>query len=285
MDSIYEKIHKWIPSKLDEKTNDKIISAFYTFLLGINFSPLVNNFNDRIKEINYDFVDGAKESGALCFFGSIIMSLLQLGYINNIDNLFTFSSCYILIDHYIDDDTIEMKDKINTIKQLNSFIKLKTSVSNNPIIQAISDKYIEMITLLPKSEPYLKDLFDIEIKTMLLQTKDNLTRDEYLEICESKGGITCLAIQSLLELKITDDEYNLGACIQLVDDILDIDDDIKTRINTIATYDYKKYNNIDNLIVYTINRIDNMSSKYNMFKIILIIELILAVHINRDKIS
>ncbi len=243
MDSIYEKIHKWIPSKLDEKTNDKIISAFYTFLLGINFSPLVNNFNDRIKEINYDFVDGAKESGALCFFGSIIMSLLQLGHINNIDNLFTFASCYILIDHYLDDNTINIEKKINIITQIKKFINSKgvsSDTIDSPILQAVASKYIEMITKLPESEPYLRNLFKIEVETMLLQRRDDLSRNQYLKICESKGGLSCKAIQSLLQLEITTAEYDLGACIQLVDDIMDIDDAIKLEINTITTYHQKK---------------------------------------------
>ena len=289
MNSVHEKIQKWIPCKLVKIDVKNISLKIYTFLLGIDFSSTVNGFHNRIDDIKYNFVNGATESGALCFYGSIIMSLLQLGYINNIESLFTFSSCYILIDHYLDDNTITMIEKTKTILQINEFINNINSNNNinnnfdNPILQAIADKYIEMVT--PNTEIHLKNLFHSEVKTMYLQTQDNLDRDTYLNISEWKGGLSCNAIQSLLELEITDAEYTLGACIQLTDDILDVEDDMRLGINTIATHDYRTYGNLDKIILYTINRIDNMSQKYNFFKPILFLELIFAIHTNRDKVS
>jgi len=291
MDSIHKKIQNWVPAKSDKTNIHNLLLRLYTFSLGIDFSPALNQFRQRIKKINYDFAEGAESSGAICFFGSIIMSLLQLGYINNMEELFTFSSCYILTDHYLDDDTITMEKKISTIKQINSFIKKvgdgdeEMGQIDSPIIQAVADKYIEMVTKLPGSEKHLKELFRAEVKTMYLQTHDNLDRDTYLKICEWKGGLTCNAIQSLLGLEITDTEYTLGACIQLVDDMLDINDDIDLKINTIATYDYREDGNLDRLLVYTVDRIDNMDRRYTFFKPILFLGLILAVHTNRDKYS
>ena len=296
MDLISEKIEKWIPSKLDQTNINNLLLKIYTFSLGIDFSPVICQFNNRIKEINYNFLPGSTSSGAICFFGSIIMSLLQVGRINNIEELFTFSSCYILTDHYLDDDTISMNDKIDTIKKITKFIgdnkpqtvkpqTVKSQTIDSPIIQAVADKYIKMITNIPNSNHYLKELFRAEVKTMHLQTQNNLSRDEYLYICEWKGGLTCNAIQSLIGLEITDTEYILGACIQLVDDMLDINDDIKLKINSIATYDYRKDGKLDKLLIYTVNRIDNMNRKYNFFKPILLLGLILAVHTNRDKYS
>lgn len=290
MDSIYEKIQRWIPAKSDRANAHNLLLRLYTFSLGIDFSPALNQFRKRIQEINYDFTEGAKSSGAICFFGSVIMSLLQLGYINNMEELFTFSSCYILTDHYLDDATITMEKKIKTIKQINIFIKnvgenTEMEQIDSPLIRAVADKYIEMVTKIPGSEPHLKELFHAEVKTMYLQTHDNLDRDTYLDICEWKGGLTCNAIQSLLGLEITNSEYTLGACIQLVDDMLDINDDIHLNINTIATYDYQKDGNLDRLLIYTVNRIDEMENRYAFFKPILFLGLVLAVHTNRDKYS
>ena len=287
MNSIYDKIQIWIPSKSDETNINSLLLKLYTFTLGVDFSPVINQFQERIKDVKYDFAEGETSSGAICFFGSIIMSLLQLGYINNMDELFTLSSCYILTDHYLDDDTISMEKKISTIKQINKFINntSEDETIDSPIIQAVADKYISMVTRLPESEPHLKELFHAEVKTMYLQTNDNLDRDKYLEICEWKGGLTCNAIQALLGLEITDAEYTLGACIQLVDDMLDINDDISLKINSIATHDYKEDGNLDKLMVYTVNRIFNMDRRYNFFKPILLLGMILAIHTNRDKYS
>ena len=142
-----------------------------------------------------------------------------------------------------------------------------------------------MVTKLPGSTQHLKDLFHGEVKTMYLQTHDNLDRNTYLEICEWKGGLTCNAIQSLIGLEISDAETTLGSCIQLVDDMLDVNDDISLNINTIVTYDYKTDNNLDKILLYTVNRIDNMNRRYNFFKPILYLGLVLAVHTNQDKYS
>ena len=70
-----------------------------------------------------------------------------------------------------------------------------------------------------------------------------------------------------------------------MDDIIDIEDDIKAHIHTIATHDLKTRGNLDDLLIYTVNEIDEMSSRYNFFKPILLLGLILAVHINRNKYS
>ncbi len=283
MELIHEKLEKWIPSKNKQPETDNILFKFYSFAAGIDFSPIIKKFKERIDKINYKFAYGAKASGAVCFFGSSLMSLVQLGYIKNVDKLLTFSSCYMLIDHYLDDDTISMKDKTRTISQINKFIEGNYNKTDNTIIKLVADKYIEMES--PKTSVHLKNLFKAEVKTMRLQTKANLNRETYLQICEIKGGLTCNAIQSLIGLDITGDEYILGSCIQLVDDILDIDDDISLNINTIATHDYRKLGNLDNILVYTINKIDNMNNKYNLFKPILYLGLMMAIHTNTDKFS
>lgn len=296
MNLIHDKIKKWIPTKSDTTSFNNFLLKLYTLCLGIDFSPGIKQFTQRISKIKYDFTSAAYSSGAVCFYFSMIMSLLQLGYINNIDQLFTFSSCYILIDHFLDDETIPMEIKIKNIKQINEFIGSVTSDTTNfntnsnnitkidsPIIQAVGDKYIEMVTQLPGTTKHLKELFHAEVKTMYLQTHDNLDRKTYLDICEWKGGLTCTAIQSLLGLEITEAEYKLGSSIQLIDDMLDINDDIKSKINTIATHDYKKYGNLDELLIYTIEQIDAIDNKYNFYKPILFLELVLAVHTHRDK--
>lgn len=285
MNGIYEKIEKWIPSKSDKVNIHSMLLNIYTYSLGIDFSSALDQFRDRIAKIDYDFKDNATSSGAICFFGAVIMSLLQLGYINNIDELFTFSSCYILLDHYIDDDTISSKEKYITINKINDFVETRDTTIDSPLIQAVADRYVNMVTKIPSAEQHLKNLFNAETKTMLMQKSDKLSREEYLHICEWKGGLTCIGIQALLELEITEEEYTLGSLIQMFDDILDIEDDLALGINTIATYDYKTTGCLDELLIYAVDKTESMDRKYNFFKPILYLGLVLGVHTNRDKYS
>lgn len=293
MDSLYKKINKWIPSKSDDAKSRSTMVQFYVAILGVDLSSFFEEFSERISRIEYDFVESAITSGAMCFFGSLVMSLTQLGYINNIEELFTFAACYILTDHYLDDNTVVMENKVNTIHQINKFIDMVKNHQNHhnkiridsPIIKVVAKNYISMVTKIPSSERYLREVFQAEVKTMYLQTHDNLDRDTYLEISEWKGGLFCNAIQAILELEVTQAEYDLGACIQLVDDILDIEDDMSLGISTIVTHDYKVYGNLDRLLMYTVDRIDNLDRKYNLFKVILCWGLTLSIHNNREKYS
>lgn len=283
MDLIAEKIEKWVLPVSDRSNH--ILDFIYDKLTDIDYQPAIDQFVRRIDLIDYKFTNDAKVSGAICFFGSIMMSLVQLGYINNIDELFTLSSCYILMDHYLDDNTIPMIDKVKTISQTYKFIDNPTGDNEieSEIIQAVATRYVDMVNKVPSAVDHLKGLFKSEVKSMYLEYQDNLDRETYLESAEMKGGMTCNAIQALLNLEVTNDEFQLGALIQLVDNQLDIEDDMELGIHTIATYDFKNDGNLDKLFIYTVNKIDEMSNKYNIFKPILLLGLILAVHTNRDK--
>ena len=300
MNNLYKNINRWLPAKSDGdgslNSYEKIIYIFSS----INVSLIFQHFSTRVSLLDYKFTTSAITSGAMCFFGSLLMSFCQLGYVRNIEELFTFASCYILTDHYLDDNTIDIEDKINTIQQIDKFIgnvsgnvsggiSNQNNVSNHeitsPLINAVSDNYIKMVTNIPSSEQHLKKVFHAEVKTMYFQNHNNLDRDTYLHICEWKGGLFCNAIQAILELEVTKDEYDLGACIQLVDDMLDIDDDMSLDINTIVTHEYKENGNLDKLLIYGVEKINKINSKYNMFKIILLLGFTLAVHTNREKYS
>ena len=81
MELLGKKIEIWIPRNNDNNSSQDILSKIYSFILGSNLTPLTSDFNSRLSKINYDFIEGAASSGAVCYFGSIIMSLLQIGYI------------------------------------------------------------------------------------------------------------------------------------------------------------------------------------------------------------
>ena len=295
MDSLYEKINRWIPSKSDDTESRSQLIQLYKLGLATDFSPIFRQFGNRIQDLKYNFLQSVIASGAMCFFASLVMSICQLGYINNIGELFTFAACYILTDHYLDDNKILMEEKMNTIRQINKFIDTVSSTDNiisdnditidSPIIRVVAKNYEKMVTKIPNSEHHLREVFHAEVKTMYLQTHSELDRNTYLDICEWKGGLFSNAIQAILGLEITQAEYDLGSCIQLVDDIMDIEDDMSLGINTIATHDYHTYGNLDKLVLYMVNKVDKLDQKYTFFKPILYIGFTFAVHNNRDKYS
>ena len=183
MDETYRKIGRWIPSKYGNVRDRNSLLYLYSMTLGIDFSPLFRQYNQRIQKLEYDFMESVIASGAMCFFGSILMSLCQIGYVKNIEDLFTFAACYILTDHYIDDNTISPKDKKNTIKDITMFLEDTNNINliRNKTMRDVASKYITMIEKTPESHEHLKRMFEVEIETMYLQATDNLSREKYLE--------------------------------------------------------------------------------------------------------
>ena len=293
MDSLVSKLETWIPSKISETSKsgtnfNRSLVSMYTLNLPILFSPIIREFRKRIKTVTYQFRKGSLVAGAACFVSCCVLSMAQKGYIKNIDALFTFALCYILTDHYLDDNNISKDQKKETVKQLNKFINdpsPRQTSNENEIVQAVGSRYTDMINKIPSCSEHLKIIYNYELESTALQYKNNLNRQEYLTIAEKKGGLTFLAIQSLLEMEITNEEYKVGACIQLVDDLLDINEDIRDGINTIATHDLITNNNLDKLLIYTVKSICELNRVYNVFKVLLLPLLMFAVHTNKKMYS
>ena len=275
IDKINHQMQTWLSSK-----DNKLFYVLFYLVTSINYNPVIKIFRDRLKTIDYNFIKGSEVSGSVCFFGSLLMSWAQTGKINNIDELFTLSACYMIIDHYIDSPDISKKDKEKTIRELMLYIHSPYK-TNNPILLAIGKRYTDMIKVISSCKSYVDKLFMTEIKTSYLQ-QQQLHRKDYMQICYDKGSQTCEAIQSILGLPVTQAEKSLGFVIQSLDDLLDVKEDLQAGINTIATYDLQHYKTLDKLWIYTLDQIYNLDNKYNLMKIILMISLITAINTCKD---
>lgn len=277
-------ISKWLPVNYIHTDND--INNFLKDTLDMDFSPYLDAFMERIDAVDYEFNDNSLVSGFVCFIGSVLMSLLQQGSVDKLDDLFTFSSCYMLMDHYLDDKDIDKKEKSKLIADIASLMVLKDeSKISSPIIKLVAKKYLSMIKNNPQAKKQFNHLFKAEVKCFKLQSKDNLSEKEYMRIAEWKGGATCTTIQSLLELPITNHELLLGAVIQLVDDMIDLDEDLESGIHTIATFHIKEYESLEPLFIQTIRRIGEMSCKYNFFKPILVLGAMFGIYNHSEWVS
>ncbi len=274
---------RWLPPKHD-KMKYKTLNTIYTHFKNINFNPVIKAFTERLNKIPWEFSKSEKVSGSICFFGGVITSLLNYGYIEEIEGLFTFAVCYMLIDHFIDDINNSDEEKSECIKDIYNFI-MHGEKSHNKLIQAVADRYLDLINRKPNCRKYFIKLFLSEAKGLAVQKNSNLPREDYLKIAEEKGGLTSLCIASIIGLE-ADEENNfiLGSLIQVVDDIEDIQDDMAAGIYTLARYDMD-HGNLDGYLYDSFKKIDNLSPIYSVFKIILMSGIILGVHDNPGSVS
>ena len=284
MQEIEKICEKWMFRK-DIKTPD--LETLYNLLKNIDFTPLVKAFTKRLETIPCKFSPSEEVSGSVCFFGGVATSLLNYGYIQEIEGLFTFALCYMLIDHFLDDNTIDAKEKEKSMKDIYNFIYTGERNSNNKLINAAADRYSALIDRVPECKPYILRLFEAELKGVTIQRRQNLSRDIYLQIAEEKGGLTAVCIGSIIGLS---DEENrkesmlLGTLIQFIDDILDIKDDVSLDIYTLVRYDLDR-GLLDRYVYDAVVKINNLSPIYNLFKVILLTGTVLGIHDNPGCIS
>jgi len=248
------------------------------------YDDFVTAFTSRLKEIDYPFTESEKVSGSGCFYGGMITSILHFGYVKNIEGLFTFSLCYMLVDNFLDNKDISEESKTETMRDVFNFITGKP-YTENPLIKVVKDRYLAMISETPKAQHHIVKLFKSEYQGHRL--KDG-TRGKYLEIAEEKGGLTTVVISAVLGLDSEKDlreSMKLGACIQLVDDFMDLKDDISLNIMTVARHDIQNFSCLDSYVTYTLQKISDLDQIYNTFRPLLIFGLLLGIKEYPDCVS
>lgn len=252
--------------------------SIYLFCQDIDFSSPINYFTERLEKIPYKFSKSETVSGSICFYGAVFTSLLNTGKVEEIEGLFTFALCYMLIDHFLDDINNSDTEKEKSMKEIYNFLKYEKE-SNNPLILAAKDRYLELIRKNVNLKHCLISLFESEIRGHQISTHLNKPREEYKSIAKEKGGKTASAIATIIGIPHDENtsHYICGSLIQYVDDLLDIKDDERLNIYTLARYDYE-HSNLDKYIYETIIEIDNLDPIYNFFKIILLTGIILSIH-------
>jgi len=273
LDKIEKICETWLFKKNE---NNATLDEFYEKVKNIDFSGPIKAFTSRLSEIDCEFSKSEQVSGSICFYGGVFTSLLNYGYIENIEGLFTFALCYMLIDHFLDDKNISDEEKNESMRDIYLFI-MNGEKTDNKLLNAGSDRYLKLIQENPKTKEYFIKLFKSELRGVNIQKNKNLDREIYLEIAEEKGGLTAAVIGSIIGLEDIEESMKLGALIQLTDDYLDIGDDTALEIYTLARYDLDN-GNLDEYVIYTIKKIGELSNVYNFFKPILLLGIILGVN-------
>jgi len=175
---------------------------------------------------------------------------------------------YIFVDHYFDDVSIKKKDKKQFAEYCyrRLFIKIKPyDLFSNKIDQVMTmmeNEYSKEKFLLTYNR--LVYLYNIEMKSMKMQSKISKSSYEYLQLTVEKGYSTLDTMMYLIYInnpeEIDQHKQNFfslfGLFIQMADDLLDLKNDIKQK-----NYTYlcklvlsKSINNID----FYINKLCNL---------------------------
>lgn len=283
LNEIKEISERWLLEDLNHNTT---LNSIYQVLKEVDYSSVIKAFTDRLDEIPYSFSESEKVSGSICFYGGVFTSLLNTGKVEEVEGLFTFALCYMLIDHFLDDTKNSDTFKKQTMQEIASFLIYGKEVPGNKLIDAAKERYNKLIDRNPKTKDYLIALFKSELEGVKVSNSKELDRNTYKKIAWEKGGRTSSAIAQIIGLENSEESSHFicGSMIQFVDDLIDIQDDQDLNIYTLARYDLDR-GTLDRYIYETMVEINKLDSIYNFFKFILLEGLILGIHDNPNSIS
>lgn len=242
---------------------------------------ILNNGFNRYLLYNYlnlvqDYIRFVKTehlvSGIIFFYACVLYILHHENYDECISDVVDYNLLYILVDNLIDDPS---SDRSFVIKQMTLAISdpsayLTTNKeSEDRIISTISEAakiYQRLTSKHPNIKRTIVQLFSVEVSPIQFN-KAFGTFDEYLKLTKSKGVYTMRVIPVMLNIIDTEAE-KIGTCMQLIDDMMDVDEDKALNIETIATLSVNRGEKLDNLYLYLIETINSISNEYILFKFI-----------------
>lgn len=214
-------------------------------------------------------------SGLVFFYGCLFYIMHFPGWGQHIHDIFLYNLLYILVDHYIDDISVDSNVKNQAIIQMFILIEDPLAHENlpliDPVLKTIAIVYHQLITRCPETQPYIVKLFKAEIEGMTIQRSNKCTREEYYDIASRKGGYTMEVLQHIVgdvDPTISVASFQMGTIMQLIDDITDVIADKTNGIHTIATHDLETFGNLDALWVDIIDRINSIDDRFTVFKIL-----------------
>ena len=206
-------------------------------------------------------------TGFLMYMIIIFLSYRFHGKIINIELIVSYVMVYILSDKVMDDSSTTDTDRTSFLTDAENFMdNPDTFKTADPINIFIAKNAMNIINNDPESREHLCNHIKNEIELHRLQKGPLLSEQEYLEISEKKGGYCSNAINSVIGSPASEADYNFGYLMQLCDDVVDIEEDITSGINSIATYHFFKNGYLDGLVFQILKQVDCLSGYYNSMK-------------------
>ena len=278
----------------DEKASlrnyDKYSDAIKTFLMnGFNFSSVEIDilFNHNFLKVTSQFFEAARNYDSHLSVEDIYQAYRNVWAMNWIQlvlgkpieltpSVFAYSLLYPYTDNFIDDPKISKEQKIAFNNRLTRRLKGEIIQPESPHEQIIYD-LVGMIESqydrkkFPGVFESLLGIQNAQVKSMrLLNSETDITDEELLSTSLEKGGTSVLADGYLVAGNITEKQkiflYGYGAYLQLVDDLQDVPEDLKSRQLTIYSRE-AFHNKLDQMINQTYNFGERVLSLSDQFRI------------------
>lgn len=213
----------------------------------------------------YTFTREVMKSGAFCYYGSLILaaSYGRMDY-HLSAALLSYATLYMLVDNYLDEPAPEEEKRGRRLEIL--FMDPSLGVNGDSFSSCLCREYLKVVAFSPGAESTLKRILDLEVLSVYFQKGDNHSRESYLRIAEEKGSLSLIALFGLIGIEDQCGASELGACIQILDDLYDCLTDIGEGIHTVATYDYER-GGCDELLFYLLRKIDRLPPRLVLLKV------------------
>lgn len=253
---------------IEVNRDDKIFISNILFNDLTFLSPLKNIYYCMIEK--YSFKENQKISGLIFFYACIIYFM---SITNNaekyIKDILDYNILYLLVDNLIDDGGD--KKIFRKMKMTILFPSIFRNFKNEKL-KTIRDLYYNFILKYPKLKKEFIKLFKYEIDGHKIEKQKDLSYEKYYFNCLNKGNQTIKIINKILKIDI----YNIGFIVQLIDDLMDIKEDLKSNIYTLANVTLDREKNLDsyvNFIFCEINKIEKFEIFKYIFKYIVMYEV------------
>lgn len=274
MDCYVDIIKKWLPpiTKEDKVEFREIITGTKQTIGSLVLKEYVRMIMPHIGHISQSKEPDCLASGGIFFVGCLMYIAHFPKWGDYLEDILLYNLLYILVDHYIDDMSMDPATKKESVKQM--FILVHNPLEKldlvHPLLGTIAEIYHKLITRRPVTKDAISKVFKIEIEGLKIQNDPNCTREQYLDIAVKKGAYSIQVLQGIVgdTDKINDEQSRLwGAVLQLVDDSVDLESDTENKIYTVATYDIKTKGNLNDLWIETVKMLD-VAERFIIFKVL-----------------
>ncbi len=228
---------------------------------------LISKYCDKIKNNLLYIPSDCLVSGFVFYWSSLIFISHFPNWKVNANKLISYNLLYLFVDGFIDNNKIDTISKKDTISQMTYILKSDVKQSDDLFLNEIIDKY-SVLNSNETTVKYLNKLFYFEAN-LFNQKVENLSFNDYLNICYEKGRLTARSVSSLVFDSINYKHIdNIGEISQLIDDLFDIPEDQNNNIKTVATYCLEHNHNVDVLYETVVKKIYNLPNHYILLKML-----------------
>ncbi len=190
----------------------------------------------------------------------------------DVNNNMDYTLMYGIVDHYLDSDSISVKEKEMRVAII------KDIIYNEAEPEDMSEPIEILYNIFQKHKhrenvvKYIKKAFEAEYKSYKIQY-GNYDEDVYRKVCGDKGSTMYYLHKAINDLEV-DEEHDFwtGMLGQVYDDCSDADNDNRNNIRTLATYVLEKEGNLDRLFHESLDMIKKLPDpEYSLYRGVMII--------------